>query len=85
MSRSQTLSIRFRQRNFALHQHLWLDCVSEWDEVPSDDEDKVIKEDESKYVCSYEHARRLCVHKPHYALGEEVFRSWNKIRYGAAS
>lgn len=27
---------------------------SEWDEVPSDDEDKALKEDESKYVCVYE-------------------------------
>lgn len=27
-----------------------LDYISEWDEVPSDDEDKVIKEDECKYV-----------------------------------
>ena len=25
--------------------------ISEWDEVPSDEEDTVIKEDESKYVC----------------------------------
>lgn len=38
-------------RTFRFINSLSLDCVSEWDEVPSDDEDKVIKENESKYVC----------------------------------
>lgn len=36
------------------YKHLCSDCISEWDEVPSDEEDKVIQEDESKYVCAYE-------------------------------
>lgn len=34
------------------HQHLLRNCISEWDEVPSDDEEKVLQEDESKYVLS---------------------------------
>lgn len=40
-----------KQQDIVSSLTLQLYCISEWDELPSDEEDRVIKEDESRYLC----------------------------------
>lgn len=58
----------------SLQKHLCL-TVSEWDELPSDDEDTLIKEDASKYVCL--EASGWCLSGAKWPSWE--FRCWGGI------
>ena len=58
-TRAYTYTCACTHKHVCMHTHvfthtpfvIWeLSCASEWDELPSDDEDKTVKDDETRYV-----------------------------------